>query len=80
MQRKLPSPRRFLSTQSHERPAPPRPEDDPWAGEDAEWQAHEQRQRDDPTAHVRFFRAVAVAALVGGLFWAAVVLLILWLL
>ncbi|MGH3016681.1 MAG: hypothetical protein ACRDNR_15535 [Gaiellaceae bacterium] len=79
MQRKLPSPRRFLSTQSRTRPAAPRPEDDPWAGEDAEWQA-EHRPREDPAAHLRFFRAVVVAALVGGLFWAVVVLLILRLL
>ena len=75
MQRKLPSPRRFLSTQLRARPAPPRPEDDPWAGEDAEWQA-EHRPRGDPAAFVRFFRAVVLAALVGGLFWAAVVVLI----
>jgi hypothetical protein len=80
MQRKLPSPRRFLSTQSRARPAPPRPEDDPWAGEDAEWQAEEHRPREDPAAFLRFFRAVVVAALVGGLFWAAVVLLSVWLL
>jgi hypothetical protein len=80
MQRKLPSPRRFLSTQSRARPAPPRPEDDPWAGEDAEWQAEERRLREDPEAFARFFRAVAFAALVGALFWAAVVLLILRLL
>ena len=80
MQRKLPSPRRFLSTQSRERPAQPRPEDDPWAGEDAEWQAEKQRPREDPAVHLRFFRAVLVAARVGGLFWAAVVLLILRLL
>lgn len=80
MQRKLPSPRRFLSTQSRARPAPPRPEDDPWAGEDAEWQAEEQRSHEDSAAHLRFFRAVAVAALLGGLFWTAVVLLVLRLL
>ncbi|HWM12986.1 MAG TPA: hypothetical protein VNO56_00730 [Gaiellaceae bacterium] len=79
MQRKLPSPRRFLSTQSRARPAPPRREDDPWAGEDAEWQA-ELRPREDPTAFARFFRALVLAALVGGLFWAGVVLLILRLL
>jgi hypothetical protein len=76
VQRKLPSPRRFLSTQSRARPAPPRPEDDPWAGEDAEWQAEAERPRDQ-AAHLRFFRAVVLAALVGGLFWTAVVLLIL---
>jgi hypothetical protein len=80
VQRKLPSPRRFLSTQSRARPAPPRPEDDPWAGEDAEWQAEAQRPREDQAAHLRFFRAVVVAALVGGLFWTAVVLVILRLL
>jgi hypothetical protein len=80
MQRKLPSPRRFLSTQSRVRPAAPRSEDDPWAGEDAEWQAEGRRPREDPAAFARFFRALVLAALVGGLFWAGVVLLILRLL
>jgi hypothetical protein len=80
MQLKLPSPRRFLSHHAPARPAPRRPEDDPWAGEDAEWQAEEERSHEDAAAFARFFRAVAVAALVGGLFWAVVVLLILRLL
>lgn len=80
MQLKLPRPRRFLSTQSRVPSAPSRPEDDPWAGEDAEWEAERRRPRDDPAAFVRFFRALAVGALVGGLFWAGVVLLIVWLL
>ncbi|MGH3036581.1 MAG: hypothetical protein ACRDMU_05310 [Gaiellaceae bacterium] len=80
MQLKLPRPRRFLSTQSRIPPAPSRPEDDPWAGEDAEWEAEGRRARDDPAAFVRFFRALALGALVGGLFWAGVVLLIVWLL
>jgi hypothetical protein len=80
MQRKLPNPRRFLSTQSRARPAPHRSEDDPWAGEDAEWQAEARRPGEDPTAFARFFRALVLAALVGGLFWAGVVLLILRLL
>jgi len=80
MQLKLPSPRRFLAHHAPARPPQHRPDDDPWAGEDVEWQAEEDRPREQPAAFVRFFRAVALAALVGGLFWAAVVLLILRLL
>lgn len=80
MQLKLPRPRRFLSTQSRVPSEPSRPEDDPWAGEDAEWEAEPRRPREDPAAFVRFFRALAVWALVGGLFWAGVVLLVVWLL
>ena len=76
MHRKLPSPRRFLSHHAPESVAPPRAEDDPWAGEDAEWQAGEDRPREHRAAFARFFRGVAAATLVGGLFWAAVVLLI----
>ena len=79
MQLKLPSPRRLLSARSRVRPAQHLPDDDPWAGEDAEWQAEQDRPRDS-AAFVRFFRAVVLAAFVGGLFWAVVVLLILRLL
>jgi hypothetical protein len=77
MQRKLPSPRRFLSYHVPTRQAPDRAEDDPWAGEDVDWQPEAERRRDDQAAFARFFRAVAVAAVIGGLFWAGVVLLIL---
>jgi hypothetical protein len=80
MQRKLPSPRRLLSHHAPARQAPDRPEDDPWAGEDVDWEAEAERRRDDPAAFARLFRAVAVAALTGVLFWAGVVLLVLWLL
>jgi hypothetical protein len=80
MQRKLPSPRRFLAHHASARQAPDRAEDDPWAGEDVDWQAEAERRRDVPTAFARFFRAVVVAAVIGGLFWAGVVLLILQLL
>lgn len=80
MQLKLPSPRRFLSTHSPAPAAPSRSEDDPWAGEDVDWQAGEECSHEDPAAFARFFRAVVLAALLGGLFWAAVVLLILRLL
>ena len=80
MHRKRPSPRPFLSRHAPARPPPARPEDDPWAGEDVDWEAEAERRRDDPTAFARLFRAVAVAALIGVLFWAGVVLLVLWLL
>lgn len=76
----LPSPRRFLSHHAPARQAPDRVEDDPWAGEDVDWQAEGERRRDDPDPFARFFRAVAMAAVIGGLFWAGVVLLILRLL
>lgn len=75
MQRKLPSPRRFLAHHASARQAADRAEDDPWAGEDVDWQAEAERRRDDPTAFARFFRAVVVVAVIGGLFWAGVVLL-----
>lgn len=77
MQLKLPRKPRFLSTHPAPRGKPPRPEDDPWAGEDEEWQPEEHRSRAHPAAFVRFFRAVALAALVGLVVWAALVLLIL---
>ena len=80
MHLKLPSPRRFLSTHSPARPTPRRSEDDPWAGEDVEWQAEEERSHEHPAAFARFFRAVVLAALVGALFWAGVVFLTLRLL
>jgi hypothetical protein len=77
MQLKLPRTPRFLSTHPAQRGKPPRPEDDPWAGEDEEWQSEEHRSRVHPAAVARFFRAVALAVLVGLVFWAALVLLIL---
>jgi hypothetical protein len=80
MQHKLPSPRRFLSHHAPARQAPECADDDPWAGEDVDWQAEAERRQDDPDVFARFFRAVAVAALIGVLFWAGVVLLVLWLL
>lgn len=76
MQLKLPKPRRFLSQSAMEDV----PADDPWAGEDVAWEAEEERPDEDAAAFVRFLRAVVLAALVGGLFWAAVVLLVLRLL
>lgn len=80
MQLKLPRPRRFLSQDSPARATEDVLADDPWAGEDVEWEAEEERRQEHPAAFVRFFRAVLLAALVGGLFWAAVVLLVLRLL
>jgi hypothetical protein len=75
---KLPRRPRFLSTHPAPRAKAPRPQDDPWAGEDEDWQA-EAGEREERAAFVRFFRALVVAGLVGVLFWAALVLLILWL-
>jgi hypothetical protein len=79
MQRKLPSPRRFLSHHAPTRQVPDRADDDPWAGEDVDWQAETERRGDDPAAFARFIRAVAVAAGIGVLFWVGVILLVLWL-
>jgi hypothetical protein len=79
MQLKLPRRRRLLSQHPPARATRNVPADDPWAGEDVEWEAEEERSQEHPAAFVPFFRAVVVASLVGGLFWAAVVLLILWL-
>jgi hypothetical protein len=80
MQLKLPRPRRFLAQHAPARRTEEVPADDPWAGEDVEWEAAEERPQEDPAAFARFFRAAALAALVGALFWAAVVLLVLRLL
>ena len=77
MQLKLPRTPRFLSSYPAPRRKPPRPPDDPWAGEDEEWQTQGRHRREDPAAFVRFFRAVVVAGVVGLVFWAALVLLIL---
>lgn len=77
MQLKLPRTPRFLSTHAPPRRKPPPPQDDPWAGEDEEWQPHEGQPHADPAAFVRFFRAAAVAGLLGLIFWAALILLIL---
>lgn len=75
MQRKLPRPPRFFSTGAGTRQTPPRSEDDPWAGEDDEWETDERREH--PAAFVGFFRAVALAGVVAVLFWVGVALLIL---
>ena len=80
MHRKRPSPRPFLSRHAPARPPPARSEDDPWAGEDVDWELEARRARGERAAFLRFFRAVAAAAVVGGLFWAGVVLLLMWLL
>ena len=79
----LKPPRRPRRSAAHA-PATPKPRpaesDDPWAGEDVDWQAEAERRGDDPDAFARFIRAVAVAAGIGVLFWLGVVLLVLWLL
>ena len=79
MQLKLPRPSRLLSQGSPPHAPETASADDPWAGEDVEWEA-EDAPRGRPPAFVGFFRAVLVGALVGGLFWGAVVYLILRLL
>jgi hypothetical protein len=80
MQLKLPRPRHFLSQSAPARATEEVPADDPWAGEDVAWGAEKEPSQEHPAAFVRFVRAVVLAALVGGLFWAAVVLLVLRLL
>ena len=77
MQLKLPRRPHFRSAPPAPRVKPSRPQDDPWAGEDEDWQPEASRSREDPAAFVRFFRAVVLAGLVGLLFWAALFLLIL---
>ncbi len=80
MHRKRPSPHRFLLHDPPARPASRRADDDPWAGEDVDWEADEDRAHEQPTDFLRFFAAVAVAAVVSGFFWTGVVLFILWVL
>lgn len=77
MQLKLPRSRHFLTTRPAPRGRPPRLEDDPWAGEDEEWQLEERGTREHPGTFLRFFRVVGPAALIGLVFWAALVLMVL---
>jgi hypothetical protein len=50
--------------------------DDPWAGEDAEWECDDDLQGERPGEHMRFFRGTALAVVVGLAVWAAVLLLL----
>lgn len=50
--------------------------DDPWAGEDADWECDDDLQRELPREFMRFFRGTALAVVLGLAVWAAVVLLL----
>ncbi|HET6696608.1 MAG TPA: hypothetical protein VFG85_08890 [Gaiellaceae bacterium] len=51
--------------------------DDPWAGEDADWECDDDLRREPSTEFMRFFRGTALAVIVGLAVWAAVILLLL---
>ena len=51
--------------------------DDPWAGEDADWECDDDLRGDSPQAFMRFFRGTALAVIVGLAVWAAIILLVL---
>ena len=51
--------------------------DDPWAGEDADWECDDDLGGESPRAFMRFFRGTALAVIVGLAVWAAVILLLL---
>jgi hypothetical protein len=80
MQRKRPTPRRFLSPRAPEPPARDQAEDDPWAGEDVDWQAEGRQAHEERDAHRRFFRGVTLALVLSAPFWVGVALLLVWLL
>lgn len=77
MQLKLPRPPRFFSSGAAPGRPPHRSDDDLWAGDDEEWEPGDRPPAERPAAFVGFFRAVALAGVVGILFWLGVVLLIL---
>jgi hypothetical protein len=55
---------------------PPAGLDDPWAGEDAQWECDDDLQGESPREFMRFFRGTALAVVVGLAVWAAVLLLL----
>lgn len=75
MQLKLPRPSRLFAAHPRSRADEHAGPDDPWAGEDAQWEA--ERGPPEPRAEfLRFFRGIALAAVVGAALWAALVLLL----
>jgi hypothetical protein len=50
--------------------------DDPWAGEDANWECDDDLQGESPREFMRFFRGTALAVVLGLAVWAAVLLLL----
>lgn len=79
MQLKLPRPSRLFAAHPRSRADEHAGPDDPWAGEDAQWEA--ERGPPEPRAEfLRFFWGVGLAALVGLAFWVALVLVLLRLL
>ena len=50
--------------------------DDPWAGDDAEWECDEDLRGEPSREFMRFFRGTALAVIVGLAVWAAVLLLL----
>jgi len=56
----------------------PRPADvdDPWVGEDADWECDDDLGGEPPREFMRFFRGTALAVILGVVVWAAVFLLL----
>ena len=50
--------------------------DDPWAGEDADWECDDDLRGEPPREFLRFFRGTALAVVLGVAVWAAVFLLL----
>lgn len=50
--------------------------DDPWAGEDAEWDCDDDLRAETPREFMRFFRGTALAVLLGVAVWATVLVLL----
>jgi hypothetical protein len=50
--------------------------DDPWAGEDADWECDDDLRGESPQAFMRFFRGTTFAVILGLAVWAAVFLLL----
>ena len=50
--------------------------DDPWTGEDADWECDDDLRGEQPREFTRFFRGTALAVVLGLAVWAAVFLLL----
>lgn len=79
MQLKLPRPSRLFAAHPRSRVDEHAEPDDPWAGEDEQWEEAERGPQEPRGAFLRFFRGIGLAALVGAALWAALVLLLMWL-
>ncbi len=77
MQLKPPSrPRLFAAHAPPSRKPRPTEADDPWAGEDVDWECDDDLRAERPREFMRFFRGTALAVVLGVAIWAAVFLLL----